>query len=257
MKKLLFLTVLLSFVLFSCTKKDEPLPTQKLVTFSFKVKGFTMQTVPFKALNEDSIFNTFHHIYGTLQDIEFTDANGKHYDNPIINANENPTIETYKFQLPVGTYTITGVDGVQNLNVSSFMMAGIDVQTVIITETTTTIPITLRPDCFLLLVADPYHAVDRSSDATNVELYFYHTSKYVPLLNVKTNDNTLQYLYCYSSGYEYFGFTKIDGTVVKLDPLSSYFKMGYAYRIFVTKAGSKNFTSIVNSGFISTDIQHY
>jgi hypothetical protein len=235
--------------MFSCTKQEE-----QVINFFLNVSAFSTQVATFKGLQDDP-FSAFAHLYPTNSNITFTSSDGKKY----LFYTGNFTIETFKFGLPVGTYTMTGsgigsgyIEGGQTQG-SKDMSFTIPIQTITITLNTVSIPITINPTCFLILVADPNLLIDETNKpriANYNSQYSGGTSIY-PLILINPN---LRYIYAIPWEYANFMILKKDKSELVCDPTSACFKNGFIYKILINTATTP---SIINPTFQQTDLLNF
>lgn len=137
--------------------------------FNLNVSAFNVQTSLFKG---DDPFASFVHKYSRNMSITFIGS-----DIRFEFLTGDKTIETFKFSVPVGTYKISG-KSYTNAEVSAYMSFDITEQTISISESTTSMPISITPTCCLLIVADPEKTLAVGNSNTNY--YVYHNGIYYP-----------------------------------------------------------------------------
>ena len=164
--------------------------------------------------------------------MEFTNSNNLSYTfTSIIPLNE------FSMTLPVGTYTLTGSGSARAiLEGNSEMVLEINSQTIEITESTTSINVTVTPLVALILVADEDQLIN--------ECYISSTS------NSLVTEGVLRYAYVVNGGKN-VTITKNDG--VRLDISLLYIQIGHIYCITVTDAGTTQ-TIDLNTNFVVEDL---
>lgn len=233
MKKLNIL-ILILFVFISCKKETIEPEAKKidkelgaLVHFKFEVNGFDIKKSTFKGLADDPT-SPFIHQYprNTIVLITHRDDNKK-----MVIATGDSTLETCDFGLPPGTYRISIEPNFGPGSRSTMYFHAVE-QTIVITSATLSVPITIIPDCFLLLVADLGNLL--LTEPSFPAIQYHGKLEYIPRVTYLSKyNNYLYYIYCTS--YPDFGFslTKKDMSYLYYPELDQWFETGYIYKILV------------------------
>jgi len=260
---LLITITILPFMVTSCQKEDsdtsERNDVKKLVAFKIDV-GFNMTSSTMKSLG-DSIFDTFEHQYAPGANTVFRAADGTYYDQIAMGIDIHSTsIKTAVYRLPVGVYTVTGDAGIQVHNcIEEYMYYSINQSNVVIKEDTKSIPVILNPECYAILVADPYHQVDTTTAETDIH-FLYNTGYYIRMPHYKK----LRYVYSQATpgaGGEYngcgVGFTRWDGTKVYINSFN--FTSRHLYKIYINKNSTTSpvVSANPNPSFIVDSVKIY
>ncbi len=233
MKKLLLLFAALT-IMFSCSKEMN----DEIIEFSLKISSFTIETSTFKSTSVD-YFSEFTHSYPINSSIAFINDEGVRY----VFYTGDLTLETFKFGLPLGTYHVTG-NGGTTAETSDLMMFSILDQSIVVTPETISIPITLNPNCFLILVADPEQLIDETNPP---RIRNWWSVRISPLFQF---DDVLRYIYAIPASKSELTITKLNNSQLICSPTSNFFKNGYTYKILINSASD---TTILNPIFVETE----
>lgn len=239
----------------NCQKKDMSPTTNpaEMVSFKFNVSAFTIKDATFKGLSDDSIFNTFKYWYPFNSDsVIFTAKDGTVY-HPLT-GNWYQSIDQESFTLPIGEYTLSGNSGSRDIYGQDMSFELLS-QKITITADTKTVPITLTPTCYLILVADPYYVIDWSGDHPTglMKLMTPGNVLWVASMRDGYRNTNLTYLYNWEGWMEdnALVFYRKDGTRIKIDVTA--FQWGHIYKIFVNKP----ITAVFTPGFQADSVRYY
>ena len=219
----------------SCKKQN----TQPIAEFTLNVSSFTIKSVIFKSSETDE-FSAFAHVYPTNSSVLFTGTNGESFQF----YTGDYTLETFKFALPVGTYTING-NGGDNDEGSTYMSYEIPSQSITVASQVTSISITINPTCCLILVADPNSLIDTTSEP-RLDTRNTNGNQLIYMIDFNT---TLKYLYVVPTDISNFMILKKDSSQLVCNPTSACFSIGYIYKILLNNGST---TTILNPVFQNT-----
>lgn len=233
MKKLVFLISMIVTV--ACTKEaTNNLSENQSVSFNLKVSSFDIQSSPFKGLSDDP-FATFKHQFPIGSNVVFKDTiKNKTYEFQTTEL----TLETFTFNLPLGTYKFSSHGGGTNGECNSVMSYNTPDQTVTITSSTTSIPITLHPTCAVVLIADPGLLIDETKQPQILAITDLNGNPMTPktfnfsMVSHQMSQPFVRFLYVLPNSKSVLTINKKDNTSLKVTG-TDVFKLGYIYKILV------------------------
>lgn len=206
--------VLLGMLIFSCSKIPDPVPE---ITFTLNVSGFQITKDNFGEFKSTADeFSSFVHKYPTAT-ITFVNEHDEIY-----NFTTDVPLDEYSFALPIGDYTISGTGGNREKLGDLAMALTIDQQQIIITESTTSVDITVTPTVSLFLVAEEGDQFDKAY--INTEDYSFYPNGELHYIYFMPHSTTTIYIY------------KKDGGLYS--SATSDLNNGYVYKIVLLDAGS-------------------
>lgn len=214
----------------ACEKKEDVSPE---VTFTLNVSGFQITSSEFGGLKSAPAddFDSFIHKYpaGTLT---FVNSDGIEYSF----TTGTTSIDQFSITLPIGTYTLTGEGGIPEKWGDPVMALSIDSQEIVIEESTTSINVTVTPQCALFLISDADNLIDKS----------YFSSENRPFYV----DGNLWYAYFKPYSTVSAFILKTDGAMLTVSTAN--LQLGYIYKILVTELGTTQILEL-NPVFVDTE----